>query len=530
MSLPEHGRPMPASPASPASAAPASAPARTPGPQSGRSRVPRVLVVDDEADLRELLELTLVGMGLDVDCASDLAGALALLDAHDYALCLTDMRLPDGDGLQLVAAIQRREVQPPVAVITAYGSTENAIAALKAGAFDYLAKPVALDSLRALVRSAIALPQGDAGAASPAGAAGQGARRLLGDSPGMVEVRAQIHRLARSMAPVAITGESGTGKELAARLIHESGPRAARPFVAVNCGAIPETLMEAEFFGYRKGAFTGADQERDGFFQAASGGTLFLDEVADLPLAMQVKLLRAIQEKRVRKVGATVEEQVDVRIVSATHQDLARCVAAGRFRQDLYYRLNVIELKLPPLRERREDIPALADAVLEGLARRAGISPAPRLASVTLRYLQSYAFPGNVRELENLLERALAFSNGEVINVEDLGLRPAVADLAENERADEAGAGQGHLPGQAHSPEQAQPSAQAPAAQAGERRPVRLSEDGIPDSLPDYLDQLEREAILRALDKTRHNRTAAARLLGITFRALRYRMQRLGLN
>src|SRR5690606_4383593 len=231
-----------------------------------------------------------------------------------------------------------------------------------------------------------------------------------------------------------------------------------------------------------------------------------------------------------RKVGATVEEQVDVRIVSATHQDLARCAAAGRFRQDLYYRLNVIELKLPPLRERREDIPELADAVLEGLARRAGISPAPRLASVTLRYLQSYAFPGNVRELENLLERALAFSNGEVINVEDLGLRPAVADLAENERADDAGAGQGHLPGQAHSPEQAQPSAQAPAAQAGERRPVRLSEDGIPDSLPDYLDQLEREAILRALDKTRHNRTAAARLLGITFRALRYRMQRLGLN
>src|SRR5690606_20835102 len=327
-------------------------------------RPPRILVVDDEADLRELLELTLVGMGLDVDCAGSLADADGLLERQAYALCLTDMRLPDGDGLALVGAINRRYPQPPVAVITAYGSTENAIAALKAGAFDYLAKPVALDSLRALVRSAIALPQGDAGAASPAGADGQGARRLLGDSPGMVEVRAQIHRLARSMAPVAITGESGTGKELAARLIHESGPRAARPFVAVNCGAIPETLMEAEFFGYRKGAFTGADQERDGFFQAASGGTLFLDEVADLPLAMQVKLLRAIQEKRVRKVGATMEEQVDVRVISATHQDLAQCVAAGRFRQDLYYRLNVIELKLPPLRERREDIPALADAVL----------------------------------------------------------------------------------------------------------------------------------------------------------------------
>jgi len=515
------------------------------GAPASRSRVPRVLVVDDEADLRELLELTLVGMGLDVDCASDLAGALALLEGHDYDLCLTDMRLPDGDGLQLVAAISRREVQPPVAVITAYGSTENAIAALKAGAFDYLAKPVALDALRALVRSAIALPAGgEAGAAQAAGAAAPSTRRLIGDSPAMAEVRAQILRLARSMAPVAITGESGTGKELAARLIHESGPRAARPFVAVNCGAIPETLMESEFFGHRKGAFTGADQERDGFFQAASGGTLFLDEVADLPLAMQVKLLRAIQEKRVRKVGATVEEPVDVRIVSATHQDLAQCVAAGRFRQDLYYRLNVIELKLPPLRERSEDIPALADAALEGLARRAGISPAPRLSSVTLRYLQSYAFPGNVRELENVLERALAFSNGEVINVEDLGLRPAVSELAENERAEGAettaggaspaaapGAGALHgVHGGVAGPLAGVPGSQGGTASAGERRVVRLSEDGIPDSLPDYLDQVERDAILCALDKTRHNRTAAAKLLGITFRALRYRMQRLGLS
>jgi two-component system response regulator PilR (NtrC family) len=497
-----------------------------------RHRAPRVLVVDDEADLRELLELTLVGMGLDVDCVPDLAGALARLETNDYALCLTDMRLPDGDGLQLVAAIQRGEAQPPVAVITAYGSAENAVAALKAGAFDYLAKPVALDALRALVRSAIALPLESGGAAPLAGdAAVPGARQLLGDSPAMVEVRAQIQRLARSMAPVAIQGESGTGKELAARLIHESGARAARPFIAVNCGAIPENLMEAEFFGYRKGAFTGADQEREGFFQAASGGTLFLDEVADLPLAMQVKLLRAIQEKRVRKVGATVEEPVDVRIVSATHQDLARCVTAGRFRQDLYYRLNVIGLELPPLRERAEDIPELAAALLAGLARRAGISPVPRLASVTLRYLQSYAFPGNVRELENLLERALAFSNGEVINVEDLGLRPAVTDLAENERADEAPAsgvaqaaallGAGSAGGQAPD---------GLAAPAVERRAVRLSEEGIPDSLPDYLDQLEREAIQRALDKTRHNRTAAAKLLGITFRALRYRMQRLGLS
>jgi len=486
-------------------------PARAPETRVA-GRPPRVLVVDDEADLRELLELTLVGMGLDVDCAGSIAEAGTLLERHDYALCLTDMRLPDGDGLGLVATINRGYPQTPVAVITAYGSAENAVAALKAGAFDYLAKPVALDALRSLVRSAIQLPAQQPLARATA-VPGDPDWQLLGESPAMQEVRAQIQRLARSMAPVAIAGESGSGKELAARLIHLSGPRATRPFVAVNCGAIPEALMEAEFFGHRKGAFTGADQDRDGFFQAASGGTLFLDEVADLPLAMQVKLLRAIQEKRVRKVGATVEEAIDVRIISATHQDLAQCVAAGRFRQDLYYRLNVIELKLPALRDRLEDVPALAEAILARLARRAGLAQAPRLASVTLRYLQSYGFPGNVRELENMLERALAFSNGEVVNVEDLGLKPAVSDVDENERAEPAS--------------EAEPHAAAPSS---ERRPVRISEDGIPESLPDYIDQIEREAIQRALDKTRYNRTAAARLLGLTFRALRYRMQRLGLN
>ena len=476
-------------------------------------RTRRVLVVDDEADLRELLELTLVGMGLDVDCVGSLADAERLLARQAYALCLTDMRLPDGDGLALVAAINSRYPQTPVAVITAYGSAENAVAALKAGAFDYLAKPVALDALRSLVRSAVQLPgQQPAVRDAAAGKADDPTRQLLGGSAAMNEVRAQIQRLARSMAPVSIAGESGSGKELAARLIHQSGPRAAQPFVAVNCGAIPEALMEAEFFGYRKGAFTGADQDRDGFFQAASGGTLFLDEVADLPLAMQVKLLRAIQEKRVRKVGATVEGAIDVRIVSATHQDLAQCVASGRFRQDLFYRLNVIELKLPALRDRLDDIPALAGAIIERLAARAGMAQAPRLASVTLRYLQSYRFPGNVRELENMLERALAFCNGEVINVEDLGLKPAVSDANESERAEPVAEGD------------------AQAAQASERRPVRVSEEGIPESLPDYLDQIERDTIQRALEKTRYNRTAAARLLGITFRALRYRMQRLGLN
>ncbi len=482
-------------------------------PASGRAgRTPRVLVVDDEADLRELLELTLVGMGLDVDCAASALEARRLIAANSYALCLTDMRLPDGNGLELVSLINAEHPETPVAVITAYGSAENAVAALKAGAFDYLAKPVALDALRNLVRSATQLPAAPERIASQRGGADPTAA-LLGDSAAIREVRAQIVRLARSMAPVSITGESGSGKELAARLVHQCGPRAGQPFVAVNCGAIPENLMEAEFFGHRKGAFTGADQERDGFFQAANGGTLFLDEVADLPLAMQVKLLRAIQEKRVRKVGATTEEPVDVRIISATHQDLARCVSAGRFRQDLYYRLNVIELKLPPLRDRHEDIPLLAAAILARLAERAGLPAPPRLASVTLRYLQTYGFPGNVRELENILERALAVSTGEVITVEDLGLRPVVTDATETERADLE-----------------EPRSEPRPASTAAARVARVSDDGIPESLPDYLDHIEREAIQRALEKTRYNRTAAARLLGITFRALRYRMQRLGLN
>jgi len=530
-------------------------------------RAPRVLVVDDEADLLELLELTLVGMGLDVDCASDLASARRLLAAQRYSLCLTDMRLPDGDGLSLVAEIGASFPDTPVAVITAYGSAENAVAALKAGAFDYLSKPVGLEALRAMVRSAVGLianpAQGGAapglratGASSVAEAGGErpdrGARgvavrgaprdgggrlsgamdaapdpmlgeapgmppadaagSLLGVSPAIEAVRATIARLARSMAPVAITGESGSGKELAARAIHRQGGRAHQPFVPVNCGAIPETLMESEFFGHRRGAFTGADQDRGGFFQAADGGTLFLDEVADLPLSMQVKLLRAIQERRVRRVGATTEEPVDVRIVSATHQDLARCVAAGRFRQDLYYRLNVIELRLPPLRERREDVGVLAEALLARLAARAGLTAPPRLSSVALRYLAGYAFPGNVRELENILERALAFSNGEVVNVEDLGLQPMLADPPDD------------------------PPAAEPPALRQEDVPqdtgagARLSEDGIPESLPDYLDAVERDAILRALEKTQHNRTAASRLLGVSFRALRHRMQRLGIQ
>jgi two-component system response regulator PilR (NtrC family) len=430
----------------------------------------RVLVVDDEPDIRELLELTLLKMGLGVDSAGSIAEAKERLGGARYRLCLTDMRLPDGEGLDLVRHIAALAGDLPVAVITAYGSAENAVAALKAGAFDYVSKPVGLEQLRSLVKSALSLPGGEAVQS------GQG---LLGESASLVQVREMIGKLARTQAPVHIAGESGSGKELAARQIHEVGARRERAFVPVNCGAIPETLVESEFFGYRKGAFTGAQEDRAGFFHAADGGTLFLDEVAELPLAMQVKLLRAIQEKRVRRVGATQEEPVDVRLISATHQDLGARVEAGSFRQDLYYRLNVIELRMPPLRECREDIPVIAAAILARLGSHA-------LSDEALEQLKAYDFPGNVRELENILERAVALSAGGPIQAEDLRLRPALQETA------------------------------------GE---------GAPEgSLPDYLDRIEREAILGALAKTGFNRTAAAKLLGVTFRALRYRMQRLGIR
>ncbi|MFN7757262.1 MAG: sigma-54-dependent transcriptional regulator, partial [Betaproteobacteria bacterium] len=358
-------------------------------------RQPAALVIDDEADLRELLSLTLVRLGLDVDSAESVARARELLAGKRYSLALTDMRLPDGVGLDLVREVAQGKFREPIpiVVITAFGSPENAVAALKAGAFDYLTKPVDLEQLRLVVRSALKTGQAAVVRSTPLPAFS----RLQGASPAMQQLRALIEKLARSMAPVAIRGESGSGKELVARAIHELSARAGGPFVAVNCGAIPETLMEAEFFGYRKGAFTGADRDRDGFFQAAAGGTLFLDEVAELPLAMQVKLLRAIQERRVRKVGSTAEEPVDVRILSATHQDLARLVAAGRFRQDLYYRLNVIELRVPSLRERAEDIPLIAEYLLHRLAERVDGKPA-RLSPDARAALQRHPFPGNVRE------------------------------------------------------------------------------------------------------------------------------------
>ena len=471
-------------------------------------RAPAVLVVDDEADLRELLALTLVRLGLDVDTAESLAQARELLGRNHYALALTDMRLPDGVGLDLVREVASRN-GPPIAVITAYGSTENAIAALKAGAFDYLAKPVDLEQLRSLVRSALQQPP-DMPAARGVSSGGSAMARLIGDAPSMRQLRSMIMRLAHSMAPVAIFGESGSGKELVARAIHDSSARCAMPFVAVNCGAIPETLMEAEFFGYRKGAFTGADRDREGFFQAAAGGTLFLDEVAELPLTMQVKLLRALQERRVRKVGSTVEEPVDVRILSATHQDLSKLVAAARFRQDLYYRLNVIELRVPPLRTRAEDIGLIARSILNRLAGR-GRGEAATLTPAAEAALAAYQFPGNVRELENILERALALSPGGVLEPLDLMLPQAVVDvLLEPE------------------PESLVEQGAEPSVTVAETA-FEIA-DGVPSPLPAYLDHLEAEAIRAALGKTRNNRTAAAQLLGITFRQLRYRMQRLGLK
>ena len=450
----------------------------------------RVLVVDDESDIRELLSMTLIRMGLKVDTAGTGFDAEQLLQKHRYDLCLTDMRLPDGNGLDLLEHVGRHYPNTPVAVITAFGSAENAVAALKAGAFDYIAKPVALTQLRALVQSALKLPPPQSSPArdGPAPASGDETQpQLLGESGLMHQTRVVIAKLARSQAPIHVRGESGSGKELAARLIHLNGPRRDRPFVAVNCGAIPETLMESEFFGYRKGAFTGADSDREGFFQAAGGGTLFLDEVAELPISMQVKLLRAIQEKKVRKVGSTQEEPSDVRIISATHQNLSECVDAGKFRQDLYYRLNVIELRMPALREIAEDIPLLAEAILAKLTD-TGTSRAPRLTGAALRALQSYSFPGNVRELENVLERALALTSGDSIDADDLQLSP-------------------------------------PSPSPGSGGMV-----STPMNLQDHLDRVERAAILEALEKTRFNRTAAAKLLGITFRALRYRMARLGLN
>ncbi|MGY8819036.1 MAG: sigma-54-dependent transcriptional regulator [Pseudomonadales bacterium] len=441
----------------------------------------KALIIDDEPDIRELLEITLGRMKLDTRSARNLKEAKECLAREHYDLCLTDMRLPDGCGLELVQFIQQQYPQLPVAMITAYGSLDTAIGALKAGAFDFLTKPVDLGRLRELVNTALRLRTPNPNELTVDS-------RLLGASPPMNVLRKQIGKLARSQAPVYISGESGSGKELVARLIHEQGPRHERPFVPVNCGAIPSELMESEFFGHKKGSFTGAMEDKPGLFQAANGGTLFLDEVADLPLPMQVKLLRAIQEKAVRSVGGAKEVVVDVRILCATHKDLASEVAAGRFRQDLYYRLNVIELRVPPLRERREDIAQLAEVMLRRLAQECDDTPA-RLQPDALLKLQSYRFPGNVRELENMLERAYTLCEGEEIKPSDLRLSDAPG-MPEN----------------------------------GEASLAQI------DNLEDHLEEVERKLIMQALEETRWNRTAAAQRLGLSFRSMRYRLKKLGLD
>ncbi|HSG96428.1 MAG TPA: sigma-54 dependent transcriptional regulator [Woeseiaceae bacterium] len=431
---------------------------------------PLALVIDDEPDICELLTLTLGRMDIRTETAVDVAGAKSLLGARDFDICLTDMRLPDGDGLELVEWMQTHAAGVPVAVITAHGNVETAVQALKLGAFDFISKPLDLGNLRTIVENAlkVRVPGQD------------GESKLLGDSPRMHELREMIDKVAQSQAPVHISGESGTGKELVARLIHDSGPRAEGPFVPVNCGAIPSELVESEFFGHRRGAFTGAVNDKAGLLQCARDGTLFLDEIADLPLAMQVKLLRVIQEKKVRPVGAAQEESVDVRILSATHRDLAKMVAAGEFREDLYYRINVIELRVPALRDRGEDILRLAEHILERLGNPGCLEDSAREA------LLGYSFPGNVRELENMLERAVTLCTGGTISAADLNVR---------ETAD---------------------TATVRAVVAGK--------------LGDQVEDIQRQAIVEALVKTRYNKTAAAKLLGLSFRQLRYRIKKLGIE
>jgi len=446
---------------------------------AGIKETPRVLIVDDEPDLRELLTLTLGKMGVETADAADLTEARRALVSDHFGLVLTDMRLPDGNGLDFVRWIQEQAPNVPVAMITAYGSMDTAVEALKAGAFDFIAKPVDLARLRSIVRDALAL-------AKEGSTDSSASSQLLGDSPQMHELRAIINRVARSQAPVLITGESGTGKELVARLIHSSGPRASHPFVPVNCGAIPSELMESELFGHKKGSFTGAHTDRRGLIRSAEGGTLFLDEIGELPIPMQVKLLRVIQERTVRSVGATEETPVDVRFVSATHQDLHKALAESRFREDLFYRINVIDLHVPALRDRTGDIPVLAEALLARMCKAAGSGPVT-LAPDAIKRLQLHDFPGNVRELENVLERAFALNDSGIIRAEDIRIRKS------------------------------------------QRRP-EADAVGSDEPLPDVLNDVERQAIQKALRETNGNRTAAARLLGMTFRQLRYRLEKLDIK
>lgn len=443
---------------------------------------PITLVVDDEPDIRELLEITLNRMNIQTRVAENLAAARQLLTTQTFDLCLTDMRLPDGEGLDLLDYIQSAGLQLPVAVITAHGNMDTAVKAMKKGAFDFLSKPVDLAALRQLVNHAIQVSH------TPGIEKERRTRHiLLGESELMRAIRAKINKVARNQAPVYISGESGSGKELVARLIHQQGPRSEGPFIAINCGAIPQELMESEFFGHKKGSFTGAVADKHGLFQAAEGGTLFLDEVADLPLSLQVKLLRAIQEKKIRPVGEQLEVAVDVRLLSATHKDLAKMVQDGSFRQDLYYRINVIELSLPPLRARVSDIPQITTHLLSKLST-SNAMPTPRLSAAAMQALKQYSFPGNVRELENILERALALHEGGIIEVDDLNL-PLGMELAAAENFD------------------------------AEKM-----------SLESYLEDIEKKALSNALEENRWNKTATAKQLGLTFRSLRYRLKKLGLE
>ncbi len=444
---------------------------------------PRALIIDDEPDIRELLSITLERMNLEVTTAGTTTAGLNALRSGTFALCLTDMKLPDGDGLSIVEWIQKNKPHTPVAVITAHGNVETAVRALKLGAFDFISKPLDLAALRRLIAATLKLGEsGERASEIPA-------IKLLGRSRAMEQLREMIERVSRSQAPVHIYGESGTGKELVAHLIHNAGARRDGPFVPVNCGAIPSELMESEFFGHKKGSFTGALADKEGLFQSADGGTLFLDEIADLPLHMQVKLLRVIQEKTVRPVGEARELPVDVRILSATHRNLAALVAEGKFREDLFYRVNVIEIRVPALRERLEDIPELVEAMLRKLAKQTGMRDL-RVSEAALSTLSQYHFPGNVRELENILERAATLCSQGIIEIADLQLRPKVATT---------------------------------------ERPIPST---VPrgENLGDALEDIERDAIVRALEQTRYNKTKAAQLLGMTFRSLRYRIKKLGIE
>jgi two-component system response regulator PilR (NtrC family) len=486
----------------------------------------RILVVDDEPDLRELYTLTLVREGWEVDEAASVEEARSRLQQQHFDVAIVDMRLPDGEGLDILAWVAAQRRSERIIMATAYGNAALAVQALKLGAFDYLTKPVDLRQLRQVVRSALAQGQ-PAGVQGAQEAPGTALQAMVGKSVPMLAVKDALRRSARGMAPVLIHGESGTGKELAARAVHELSNRAAGPFVPVNCSAIPEHMLEAEFFGYRKGAFTGAMASHDGFFAAAAGGTLFLDEIGELPLSMQAKLLRAVQERKIRALGETTETAVDVRLVSATHRDLQRCVAEGLFRQDLYYRLNVIGIALPPLRARLDDLPLLVEALL-GRIRQDHERPGLSLSAQALQQLRLHTFAGNVRELENLLHRATALAATDLIGPDDLDAPAQSAGFG-------AGSESSHSTSQRHAESTAglDPAALpgmrpvAAAAQSGQVRPLPLPSPGLPLDLSDYLDQIERHLLLQALRRTRFNRTAAAQLLGLNLRQIRYRMERL---